>query len=88
MKTSAEGDWNPLTDAVFQNLKAWICQTLLNTTLEYYDWSKCVIVQTDTSEYGLSVALIQYDRPITSASKTLTDIESHYTNIERECLSV
>ena len=28
-----EWDWNPLTDAAFQCLKACICQTLLNATL-------------------------------------------------------
>ena len=41
-----------------------------------------------TSKYGLSTALIQCSRPITFASKTLTIVETHYTNIEREFLSV
>ena len=54
----------------------------------YYDKSKPVIVQTDTSEYGLGATLIQSDHPITFASKTLTDIEAHYANIEIGCLSV
>ena len=85
---TAEWDWSPLTDSAFQHLKAWICQTLLTTTFAYYDWSKSVIVWTDTSEYGLSAALIQCSRPITFASKTLTDVKTHYANIERECLSV
>ena len=85
---TAEWDWNPSTNAAFQCLKAWICQTLLNTTLAYYDWSKPVIVKTDASEYGLSVALIQCGRPIAFASRTFTDVETCYANIERECLSV
>ena len=46
---TAEWDWNPLTNAAFKHLKAWICQTLLNTTLAYYDQSKPVIVQNDAS---------------------------------------
>ena len=79
-------DWNSLTCAAFQHLQAWICQTLLNTTLAYYYWSKPVIVQTDASKYILSVAIIQCNRPI--ANKTLTDIETPYANIERECLSI
>ena len=43
-------DWNPSTDTAFQHLKAWICQTLLNTSLMYYDKSKPVIEQSDASK--------------------------------------
>ena len=44
--------------------------------------------ETDASEYGLGTALLQNNRPITFASKTLTDMETRYANIEHECLSV
>ena len=30
-------DWTPSTDSSFQQLKQWICKTLLKTTLSYYD---------------------------------------------------
>ena len=56
--------------------------------LAYYNWSKPVMMQTDASEYVLSVALIQCGRPIIFASKTLTDIKTCYANIKREYLSV
>ena len=68
--------------------KAWICQTLLNTTLAYYDRSKPFIVQTDASEFGQGAALIQSGYPIAFASKIFTDVETHCANIEQECLSV
>ena len=84
----SQWDWNPSTDAAFQHLKAWICQTLLKVTLAYYDRSKPVVVQTDASKYRLGAALLQDGWPIAFASKTLTDIETHYANIERVCLSV
>ena len=61
---------------------------LLKTTLVYYNCTKPLILQTDASEYGLGAALIQNNRPIVFASKTLTDVETRYANIERECLSV
>ena len=77
----AEWDLNPSTDAAFQCLKAWICQTHLNATLAYYDQSKPVVVQIDASEYGLGANLIQSNCPIAFASRTLTDIETHYVNI-------
>ena len=81
-------DWNSSTDATFQKLKQWICKTLLNTTLTYFDHTKPVVIQTDASEYGLGAALMQDGKPIAFASKTLTDVETRYANIEHECLSV
>ena len=43
----------------------------------------------DASKYDeLGTILIQSNCPIPFASKMLTDIETHYVNIERECLSV
>ena len=81
-------DWTPSTDSAFQQLKQWICKTLLKTTLAYYDRSQPLSIQTDASEYGLGAALLQNNRPIVFASKTLTDMETRYANIEGECLSV
>ena len=81
-------DWDPSTDQSFHHLKSWICNTLLKTTLAYYDMTQPLVLQTDASEYGLSAALLQNNRPIAFASKTLTDIETRYANIERECFSV
>ena len=81
-------DWTPSTDAAFHHLKQWICNTLLKTTLAYYDRTKPVEVHTDASEYGLGAALIQHNKPVAFASKTLTPVESRYANIECEYLSV
>ena len=69
-------DCNPSTDATFQKLKQWICKTLLNTTHTYFDCTKPVVIQTYASEYGLGTALLEDDRPIAFASKTLTDVET------------
>ena len=81
-------DWNSSTDQALNCLKSWVCSMLLKTTLTYYDHTKPIVLQTDVSEYGLSAALIQNYRPIAFTSKTLTDVETRYANIERECLSV
>ena len=81
-------DWNPSTNQSFHCLKSHICNTLLRTTLAYYDCTQPLVLQTDASEYGLSAALLQNNRPIAFASKNLTDVETRYANIERECLSV
>ena len=84
----AKWDWNPSTNKAFQHLKSWICSTLLKTTLMYYGRTNPVIVQTDTSEYGLGAAMIQDRCPIAFASRMLTDVKTRYANIKRECLSV
>ena len=81
-------DWNHSTDQVFHCLKSWICNMLLRTTLAYYDHKQPLILQTDASKYGLGAALIQNNRPIAFASESLTDVETRYANIERECLSM
>ena len=84
----SQWDWTPSTDSAFQQLKQWICNTLLKTTLAYYDRSQPLTIHTDASEYGLRAALLQHNRPIAFTSKTLTDVETRYANIEQECLSV
>ena len=81
-------DWTPSTDSAFQQLKQLICKTLQKTTLAYYDRTQPLTMQTDASEYGLGAALLQNNRPIAFASKTLTDIETRYANIEFKCLSI
>ena len=81
-------DWTPSTDSGFQQLKQWICNTLLTTTLAYYDRTQPLTIQTDASQYGLGATLLQNNRPIAFASKTLTDVETRYANLEHECLSV
>ena len=81
-------DWTPSTNASFHHLKQWIHNTLIKTTLAYYNCTKPVEVHTDASEYRLGAALIQHNKPVAFSSKTLTPVESKYANIERECLSV
>ena len=81
-------DWNPSTDVAFHRFKSWICNTLLKTTLPYYDHKKPVLIKTDASEYVLGTALIQNGRPIAFMSKTIKDVKTRSVNIKRECLSV
>ena len=75
-------------NAAFQHLRALICHTLLNTMPAYLDGIKPVIIQTDACKIGIGATLTQSGWPIAFASKTLTNVETCYTYIERECLSV
>ena len=83
--------WEEQQTQSFQQVKTLI--TKANTTLlRYYDRNLPVTVQADTSLRGLGACLIQKhngeDQPIAFASKSLTDTETRYTNIERELLAI
>ena len=43
-------------------------------------------MQMDASGYGLGAAIIQGGCPIALVSKSITYVETHYVNTERECL--
>ena len=83
--------WEDQQTRSFQQVKTLIAKA--NTTpLRYYDRNLPVTVQADTSLRGLGVCLIQKhkgkDQLIAFASKSLTDMEMRYANIERELLAI
>ena len=59
-----------------------------NRSLKFYNRNKAITVQADASKDGLGAALLQDNQPIAFASKTLSDTEKRYANIERELLAV
>ena len=83
--------WEDQQTRSFQQVKTLIAKA--NTTpLKYYDRNLPVTVQADASLRGLGACLIQQhkgkDQPIAFASKSLTDVETRYANIERELLAI
>ena len=83
--------WEEQQTRSFQKIKALIAKAN-ETPLRYYDRTKPVKVQADASLRGLGACLIQEfkgeDQPIAFASKSLTDAETRYANIERELLAI
>ena len=75
------------TNTCFQKIKSQLKKALLRP-LRYYDQSKPVTLQCDASLKGLGACIIQDGQPIAFASKSLTDTETHYANIERELLAI
>ena len=83
--------WDDQQTLSFQQVKTLIAKA--NTTpLKYYDRNLPVTVQADASLRGLGACLIQQhkgkDQPIAFASKSLTDAETRYANIERELRAI
>ena len=85
LKKEAEFEWTPSHDAVFEDRKASICR---HVTLSYFRPEVDSVVQVDASSRGLGAVLLQNGKPIAFASKTLSDCEQRYANIERDMLAV
>ena len=56
--------------------------------LAYYDVQKPVKIQVDASKSGIGAVLLQDDRPIACASKSLTATQQRYAPIEQKTLAV
>ena len=79
--------WDEMANASFQKIKDLIAKSATKP-LRYYDRRKPVTVQVDASQRGLGACLLQDGQPIACASKSLTDTETRYANIERELLAI
>ena len=91
LKKDSVFHWDDQQTRSFQQVKTLIAKA--NTTpLKYYDSNLPMTVQADASLRGLGACLIQQhkgkDQPIAFASKSPTDAETKYANIERELLPI
>ena len=92
----AEFLWLDNHTEAFNKLKTAICKDI---RLKYFDSSLPIYIECDASKNGIGAVMLQPDssientsnshlRPVFYASKTPTDTESNYSNIEREMLGV
>ncbi len=84
MKHDVEFIWQPEHQKAFQELKHIITDT---PVLTYYNPEKENVIQCDASLKGLGCVLLQEGKPVYYASRSLSDAESRYSNIERELLA-
>ena len=56
--------------------------------LRYYDVTKPVKLSVDASQSGLGAILLQDNQPVAYASKSLTDCQKGYVQIEKETLAI
>ena len=87
LKQEAVFAWDEMANSSFQKIKDLIAKSATKP-LRYYDRRKPVTVQADASQRRLGVCLLQDGQPIAYASKSLTDTETRYANIERELLAI
>ena len=84
--------WEQEHEVVLNRIKEELCSAPI---LSYYDPdpSTTTILQCDASQKGLGAWIRQIDsngkeRIVAMASRSLTDTEARYSNIERECFAV
>ncbi len=56
--------------------------------LAYFDPKKPIYIECDASMNGVGAEIMQDGQPVAYASKTLTQTERNYANIEREMLAI
>ncbi|XP_038151255.1 uncharacterized protein K02A2.6-like [Cyprinodon tularosa] len=77
--------WFQQHQEAFDRLKACLSSP---PVLAYYNVEEPVTLTCDASSHGLGAACLQHGRPIAFASRSLTDTETRYAQIEKELLAV
>ena len=77
--------WDDLQEKAWNDVKSLIVAA---PVLAYYRSGEVLEIQCDSSQNGLGAALMQNGHPIAYARRALTEIESHYAQIEKEMLAI
>ena len=85
LKKDVEFVWNESHYEAFQKIKDVLTDS---PVLAYFNRKLDVTLQVDASKYGLGATLLQEGRPVSYASKTLTQTEIGYAQIEKEMLGI
>ena len=85
LKKDVEFVWNESHVEAFQKIKDVLTDS---PVLAYFNPKLDVTLQVDASKYGLGATLLQEGRPVSYASKTLTQTEIGYAQIEKEMLGI
>ena len=85
-----EWRWTTVEHEAFEKLKGTLCS---DQVLTFYDPEKQVKLDTDASSYGLGAVLSHVDddgneRPIEFISRTLSEADKRYSQIDKEALSI
>ena len=78
-------NWSSECEDAFRKVKTQLTNT---PVLAYFDPNVDLVLQTDSSKDGVGAVLLQKGKPIEYASRSLTDPQRRWAQIEKEALSV
>lgn len=84
-KKNTQWDWSLQCSRDFEILKDLLMKT---PVLQYFDVSKPIVLSVDSSKDGLGAVILQNGGPVVYASKSLTDCQKSYAQIEKEMLAI
>ena len=85
LKKEAEFFWDQPQTEAFEKIKQVITQS---PVLGYYNPNLPLVLEVDASKYGIGCCLMQEEGPIAFASKSFTQTEVGYAQIEKELLAI
>lgn len=77
--------WTELHDRFITEIKNHILNSKI---LVPFDVTQDIVIQCDASQNGLDCCLLQNGKPISFASRSLSNAERNYSQIEKELLSI
>ena len=89
-RKNVQWKWGTEEQSAFQKLKELLSMDMV---LAHFDPTLPIGISCDASEVGLGVVLFHRyqdgsERPIANASKTLTETQRHYSQIQKEALAI
>ncbi|XP_047998126.1 uncharacterized protein K02A2.6-like [Leguminivora glycinivorella] len=85
LKKDNEWRWEQSEQKSFEDLKEVVCGA---GVLALYDVDAPVLLSVDASRDALGAVLMQGGRPVEFASRTLTDAQRRYAQVEKELLAI
>ena len=85
LKKEIEFYWSHEQMKAFDEIKEILTR---QPVLKFFDPTKPIVVRCDASRNGLGAVLLQEEQPIAYASRSMTETETRYAQIEKELLSV
>ena len=85
MQKGTKWEWTESQEQAFKTLKNALTSDCVMT---YFDPTKYTEIWVDASPVGLGAILMQDDKIVSYASRSLTPVESRYNQTEREALAV